>query len=209
MEIDPKSNYFKNNYKLLIGSVVPRPIAFVSSLTPDGEQNLAPFSFFNAICPNPPSLMFAPVNRSSDASKKDTLNNILRTKEFVVNVVTEDIAEQMNICATEYPPGYNEFEESGLTPINSKIVKPPRVKESPINFECKLMKHVPVGDPEIPGSGNVIIGEIVYFHIADEIYYDGKIDIRKLKPIGRLAGAGYTRVTDLFDMPRIPFEDTK
>ncbi len=209
MEIDPKSNYYKDNYKLLIGSVVPRPIAFVSSVAANGEYNLAPFSFFNAICSNPPSLMFAPVNSREDASHKDTLNNILETEEFVVNVVTEDIAEQMNICATDFPPGYDEFKESGLTPIESTIVKAPRVKESPINFECRLMQHVPVGNPKDPGSGNVVIGEVVNFHIADDLYYEGKIDIRKLKPIGRLAGSGYTRVTDLFEMDRIPFKSKK
>jgi len=205
MQIDPKTQSSKDNYKLLIGSIVPRPIAFVSTVNAAGRPNLAPFSFFNGICSNPPAIMFAPVNRGEEGSPKDTLNNILTGKEFVVNVVTEDIAEQMNICATDYPEDFNEFKESGLTPAPSVMIKPPRVKESPINFECRLLQHVPVGKPGTPKSGNVIIGEVVYFHVADDLYEDGRIDIPKMKPIGRLAGAGYCRVTDLFDMPRIRY----
>ncbi|MBS1272317.1 MAG: hypothetical protein MAGBODY4_01458 [Candidatus Marinimicrobia bacterium] len=206
MEIDPHSQPFRDNYKLLIGSVVPRPIAFVSSQNADGRLNLAPFSFFNAVCPNPPTIMFAPVNRSADGTRKDTLLNILETEEFVVNIVTEDIAENMNIAATEYPKQYNEFEEAGLTPAPSVKITPPRVKESPINFECKLTKHVSIGEDGTPGSGNVIIGEVVYFHVADDLYHEGRIDLEKLKPIARLAGDDYCRVTDLFAMPRIPYE---
>ena len=206
MKIDPHSQAFRDNYKLLIGSVVPRPIAFVSSQDKAGRINLAPFSFFSAVCPNPPTLMFAPVNRSADGSMKDTLNNILATEEFVVNVVSESIAEQMNIAATEYPSDVNEFERAELTPVPSSEIAPPRVKESPIHFECRLMHHVPVGDPQTPGSGNVIIGEVLCFHISDELYENGRIDIRKLKPIGRLAGDAYCRVTNLFDMPRIPYK---
>ena len=152
MIIDPKKQTLKENYKLMIGSILPRPIAFISTISKNGIHNLAAYSFFNGITGNPPSICFAPTRKSSDGSKKDTLINIEETGEFVVNVVTEEIVQQMNATAPDFPPEISEFEEVGLTPIDSQIVKAPRVKESPINLECKLMQVVEVGPPE-PGGG--------------------------------------------------------
>lgn len=200
MIIDPKGNDPKNIYKLLIGSIVPRPIAFVSTQSPEGALNLAPFSFFNGVSGNPPAVVFAPLVRASDSKTKDTLRNVTATKEFVVNVVTEAIAEKMNLTSAEFPPEVSEFVESGLTPLPSQKVKPPRVKESPINMECKLLQMVPVGTG--PLGGTVVIGEVVLFHVADELFDNFRIDLKKLAPIGRLAGSSYCRVTDIFDLVR-------
>ena len=200
MILDPKRHPFKIAYKLMIGSIVPRPIAFVSTINKKGQTNLAPFSFFNGVCPHPPTLIFCPANRPTDGSKKDTLINIEKTKEFVVNIATEDIAERMNQCSGEYPYGESEFAISGLTPEPSQKVKAPGVKESPIRMECELNQVIHIG--EGPGSGHIVIGTIVLYHVADFLLFDGKIDTQKLKPIGRLAGTEYCRTHDIFEMIR-------
>ncbi len=200
MIIDPKGSDPKNIYKLMIGSIVPRPIAFVSTQNPKGGLNLAPFSFFTGVSANPPTILFCPMVRGSDSKTKDTLQNIAATKEFVVNVVSERFAEQMNLTSAEFQPEVDEFAESGLTPIPSEKVKPPRVKESPINMECRLLQIVPVSSE--PLGGSVVIGEIVLFHVADEIFDNFRVDLKKLAPIGRLAGSSYCRVTDIFDLIR-------
>lgn len=201
LEINPKDNQSIDNYKLLIGSILPRPIGFISTINNNGIYNLAPFSFFNGICSNPPSVLFCPVIRGSDGQEKDTLKNIKSNKEFVVNIVSEEIAEQMNQTSAEYPPEIDEFLESGLTPMPSKIIKPPFVKESKVNMECKLIEIIKVGKGD-QGSGSIVIGEIVYFHINKEVYKDGKIILNELKPIGRLGGSDYCKVTDIFSLPR-------
>lgn len=175
----------------MTGSIVPRPIAFVSTISSDGDLNLAPFSYFAAICAEPPTLCFAPGRRSSDGERKDTLINIEATGEFVVNTVTEGLGRAMVATAAEYSAQRNEFEVARLTPVPSHIVKPPRVKESPITMECKLHQVIPIGSGGV-GGGDLVIGEIVMFHIADELYDEGRINIHKLKPLGRLAGAEYT-----------------
>jgi flavin reductase (DIM6/NTAB) family NADH-FMN oxidoreductase RutF len=146
------------------------------------------------------AVLFCPVIRASDGKEKDTLKNIKATKEFVANIVSEDFAPQMNQCSAEYPPEIDEFKESGLTPVPSKIVKPPLVKEAKINMECKLLHLVEIGNK--PGAGTVVIGEVVYFHVREDIYEDGKITLNKLKPVGRLGGTEYCRVTDIFSLPR-------
>lgn len=190
--------------RIILGTVVPRPIAWVSTMSKDGQPNLAPFSFFNAVCYNPPTLLFCPGVRGVDGGRKDTYYNIKATEEFVINIVTEDLAEVMNISATDLPSEINEFELAGLTPAPSSKVKPPRVAESPVNFECKLQQIIDIGDGSI-GSGWVIIGEVVHVHVADEVMLpDYKIDIHALKPIGRLSGPQYTRVRDVFEMKRLP-----
>lgn len=201
MIIDPSETSVKDNYKLLIGSVVPRPIALVSTISKTGIPNLAPFSFFTVITANPPTICFAPALKGTAAVKKDTLANIEETGEFVVNVVCEDIAEQMNETATEIPSEEDEFEHAGLTPEPSIKIKAPRVKESPINMECTLHKILYIGDGS-PGSGALVIGEIVQYHIADELYSDGKIDTGLLKPIGRLAGMEYSTLGKRFIIER-------
>lgn len=201
MIIDPGKQSFGDNYKLIIGAIVPRPIAFVSSVADDGTANLAPFSFFNGVCSNPPTLMFAPVCRAHDGMEKDTLGNIRQNGEFAVNIVSEDIAEQMVACSTDYPPDVDEFQVSGLTQAPCQRIRPPRVAQSRISFECKLNQIVQIGDGS-PGSGHIVIGTIVLFHIADDLYQDGRIDLAALQPVGRLAGNGYTRTTDNFTITR-------
>lgn len=201
LTIDPSQISQQENYKLIIGSVLPRPIAFVSTVSPEGVPNLAPFSFFNAVCSKPPTLLFCPTYRGSDGVKKDTLVNIEATGEFVVNVVSESIVEAMNQTAAEYPYGVSEFEQSGLTSTPSVVVKPPRVLESPVSMECKLQQIIPVGEGGV-GSGFVVLGTIVQYHIRQDVYENGRIDVKKLAPVARLAGAAYCPVRDVFELPR-------
>ena len=201
MIYDPTEHPLLETHKLMIGSIVPRPIAFVSTLSKDGFENLAPFSYFNGICSNPPSIMFCPARRGYDGKTKDTLNNIRDTEEFAVNIVSEDFAEQMVSTSTDFEPEVNEFEVSGLTPEPCQKIAPPKVAEAKISFECKLNKIIPVGN-EGPGGGFVIIGTIVLFHIDDDVYEDGYINLKKLRPIGRLAGNMYTRTTDKLEIIR-------
>ena len=201
MIIDPEKQTFAENHKLMIGSIVPRPIAFVSSVSNNGLNNLAPFSYFNGVCSNPPTIMFAPGRRGYDGLTKDTLNNIRETKEFTVNIVSEEIGKQMVACATDFEKEVNEFEVSGLTPVDSVKVAPPFVKESKVSFECRLQTIVPVGEAE-PGGGFVVIGNIVMFHVDDDVYRDGHIDLDALKPVGRLAGNNYSRINDVFTVVR-------
>ncbi len=201
MILDPKALSLQETHKLMIGSIVPRPIAFVSTISKDGEENLAPFSYFNGICSNPPSIMFCPARRGYDGKTKDTLNNIQDTEEFALSIVSEDFAEKMVATATDFDPEVNEFDVSGLTSAGCQHISAPRVSEARITFECKLNQIVSVGN-EGPGGGFVVIGTIVLFHIDDDVYKDGYIDLNTLKPIGRLAGNKYTRPTDQFEIVR-------
>jgi|TARA_B110000438_G_scaffold98629_1_gene97629 flavin reductase (DIM6/NTAB) family NADH-FMN oxidoreductase RutF len=201
MHIDPRSQSFQDNHKLMIGSIVPRPIAFVSTKSTNGILNLAPFSYFNGVCSKPPTIMFAPARRGYDGLTKDTLNNIRDTKEFVVNLVSEEIVEPMVACATDYDKEIDEFKISKLTPVDSHKISSPRVKESKVSYECELHTIVEIGKAE-PGAGFVVIGTIVMFHIEDDVYKDGRIDLKALNPIGRLAGNSYTRVFDNFKVIR-------
>jgi len=198
--IDPQEAGAQNVYKLMVGVIVPRPIAFVSSISPEGIRNLAPFSFFTGISANPPVICFCPMVRGSDGQRKDTLRNIEATREFVVNVVSEEFAEQMNLCSTEFPPEVDEFEVSRLTPVASDLVKPPRVAESKINLECRLVQIVEVSPK--PLGGSVVIGQVLRFHVRDDLFADYKIDPDKLKPIARMGGPTYARTTDRFEMVR-------
>lgn len=202
-EITPNSMPWKSIYKIMIGSIVPRPIGWISTVSPEGQPNLAPFSFFNAACPNPPHVLFCPEIRATDGAEKDTLRNVRATGEFVVNIVTQATADAMNITATEFPPDVDEFTAAGLTVMPSVVVRPPRVAESPIHYECRLAQIVELGSE--PGGGNIVIGRVVHVHVSDNLLIDDdKIDIERLQPIGRLAGNGYCRVTDLFSMIRPP-----
>lgn len=197
--IDPRSQSYRDNYKLMIGSILPRPIAFVSTISADGIANLAPFSFFTGITSQPPTVCFASTRRGSSGDKKDTLVNIEATGEFVINFVNEEIAEAMNETAAEFPPEVDEFAMTGLTQVSSERVRPPRVQESPIHMECKLYQVINIG-PEAPGGGSLVIGEIVLFHVRDELYENGRIDTGLLRPIGRLAGEEYTKLGERFTM---------
>jgi flavin reductase (DIM6/NTAB) family NADH-FMN oxidoreductase RutF len=201
MNLQPSSLEWKDAYKLLVGSILPRPIALVSSINKVGIGNIAPFSFFTAICADPMLICFSPMRRGNDGSKKDTLLNIESTREFVINIVSEEIVEKMNITATEFPSDVDEFMESGFTKEESKVITPPRVKESSVQLECTLHEVLHFG--EKPGSGSLVIGKVEMIHIADELYYAGKIDTKKLNPVGRMAGSIYTRATsDIFELFR-------
>lgn len=200
MIIQPEQCNYRDVYKLMIGVIVPRPIAFVSTCSPDGIRNLAPFSFFTGISAHPPAICFSPMVRGSDGARKDTLRNIEATREFVVNVVSEDIIEQVNLCSTEFPPEVDEFERSGLTPIPSDRVRPARVWESRVQMECRLLQIVTVS--EQPLGGSLVIGEIVLFHVADDLIEDFRIEPGRLRAVGRMGGPTYIRTTDRFDLVR-------
>ncbi len=200
MTVDPCSTDPSSVYKLLIGSVVPRPIAFVSTVNTEGAFNVAPFSFFTVASSNPPVVVFTVGNRAIPDPRKDTLRNITTSREFVVNVVSEDIGAKMNICAGDYPPEVDEFELSGLTPIPSDLVKAPRVAESHINMECRLLYTISMSS--LVNGGNLVLGEVVRIHIDDAYFNNFRIDHDKLRPIGRMAGNSYTRTEDRFDMIR-------
>ncbi len=196
-ELGPRATY-----ALLITCVVPRPIAWVSTCSPEGVPNLAPFSFFNAGGANPPSVVFSASN-FRDGRPKDTLVNVRATGEFVVNIVPYTLAERMNLTAHEYEYGLSEFEKAGLTPLTSAKVRPPRVAESPIQMECKLFQIVSHGDGPI--SANYVIGEVLCFHIAEYLLKDGKIVDNTISDhIGRLGESWYCRVVpdSMFWMPR-------
>lgn len=198
MQIDPQTAPQQSIYKLLIGCVVPRPIAWVSSLSEDGIPNLAPFSFFMAVCNDPPTVAFSSGRRAGN--KKDTVRNIEYTQDFVVNLVDDALAEQMNLTSGEYPSEVDELAVTGLTAAPSVKVKAPRVAESPINLECRVVQILPIGH----GPHSLVLGEIVQFHIRDDLYNPdtGRIDMYNLHPVGRLAGELYTHVHDIFEMKR-------
>lgn len=210
MEISPESVPWQSFYKLFIGSIVPRPIGWISTVNAEGKPNLAPYSFFNAASANPPHVLFCPSIRAADRSTKDTLNNIRATGEFVVNIVTEELAEAMNITATELPADISEFERAGLETAPSVVVNVPRVAASPVHFECRLSQIITLGDGISPGSGWVVIGQVVHAHVDERVLTGGdKIDLHALKPVGRLAGNAYTRVNDIFELMRPPSEIRK
>lgn len=192
---------FSNNYKFLIGSILPRPIAVVSTLNEDGTNNVAPFSFFTAVSAKPMIIAFAPFIRSSTGELKDTPRNILREKEFVINFVTEDTADLINKTSTELDYGEDEFEFAGLTPIDSEIVKAKRVKESPIHFECKFRDRLSYGDE--PGCGQIITGEVIKIHVNEDIYENGRIITSKFRPVGRGAGNDWFKCNDPFQLDRL------
>lgn len=193
---------FQDRYKLLIGSIIPRPIGFISTISTSGIYNLAPFSFFNGVCSEPMTVLFCPAIRASDGMEKDTLQNIKAIKEFVVNIVSEEFVEKMNQCSREFPRDVDEFKECGLTPGKSTIIKPPLVQEAKINMECKLLHIVEIGNKI--GSGSVVIGEVVYYHAREDVYNNGKINFNKLNPVGRVGATEYCRIDDRFSLLR-PF----
>jgi len=176
----------------LLSAVSPRPIAFASTLDGVGNVNLSPFSFFNVFSANPPILVFSPARRVRDNTTKHTLENILITKEVVINIVNYDMVQQMSLSSTEYPDGVNEFIKSGLTEVASDIVKPPRVQEAPVQFECKVNDVIALGNQG--GAGNLVIAEVVKLHIKESVLdADGKIDANKIDAVARMGGNWYNR----------------
>lgn len=191
--IVPKDVSFREVWGYLLGGVAPRPIALVSTLSADGIANLSPFSFFNAFGSNPPIIAFGPNRRGRNASLKDTFNNLLATKECVVQCVTFDMVQQVNLASTEYPPDVNEFVKSGLTPMPSDIVKPFRVAESPFQMECKLLEMKSYGAG--PSSGNLAICEVLKFHIAERVFENGIISPHKIDLVSRMGADYYCRAS--------------
>ena len=201
--IDPITLETKELHKILLSSIAPRPIAFASTIDSNGNVNLSPFSYFNVFSSNPPILIFSPSRRVRDNTTKHTLENAMETKEVVINVVNFPIVEQMSKSSIEYEKGVNEFIETGLTQVKSLLVKPPRVLESPISFECKVQDIVSLGDSG--GAGQLIIAKVIQIHI-DKKFTDknGDIDNEKLDLVARMGGDWYTRATkeSMFKIPK-------
>lgn len=199
MKFDPTKLELKDVYGLLVGAVLPRPIAFVSTAGEDGVYNVAPFSYFTLLS-SKPAVVGVGIARKRDGDKKDTLVNIEFTKDFVINIVTESLAEAMNQASGEYPSDVDEFKEIGLTPAQSDLIRAPRVAESPINMECRLMQILEFG--ETPRIQSFIIGEIIMVHVEDQLCVNDVIKADKLKVIGRLGEDLYCRTLDMFEMKR-------
>lgn len=206
MNVNPSNLSHSELYGLILNSVAPRPIAWVSTLSASGRPNLAPFSFFNCVCVEPALLAFAPGMRSpktpgsSTGEAKDTLRNVRETKEFVVNIVTYELAEAMNLTSGEYDASINEFELAQIATAPSQVVKVPRVAASPVSFECRL--HQILDFSPSPKSGSLVIGEIVSIHVDDANMKDGKLDRNSLDMVGRMGGIQYSRTTERFEMVR-------
>lgn len=205
MDLTPETLKVAERYKLLIGGIVPRPIAFVSTISQKGEENLAPFSFFTGVGSNPMTLLFCPANKEN-GSEKDTLRNCKPISEggqgeFVVNVVSASFIRQAVAAAEPFPYGESEFQAVGLTPVPSQIVRPPRVLEAPIAFECRT-SHVLRTNPGQPAGGNVVLGEVLHVHVRDQLINDRlHIDPALLDAVGRMGGLGYCHTRDRFDLP--------
>lgn len=202
MNLDPAELNNKERYKLMIGAIVPRPIAWVSTMDKAGNLNLAPFSYFTAVCPDPMTLLFCPGWSSARNRWKDTLINIREHPEFVINITNEATKEAMNRSATEFEAHVDEFAWAGVTPAPSQNIAVPRVAEAPVAFECKLQQIVVV--KEGPGGGAAVFGEVQRIYVNEAVYANGYILPEQLQPIGRLAGTTYAHINDLFEMPRIP-----
>ena len=202
LSIDPKEISTGKLHGYLLGAIAPRPIAFASTIDADGNPNLSPFSFFNVFGSNPPILIFSPARRVRDNTTKHTLENALTTKEVVINVVNYAIVQQMSLSSTEYPEGVNEFEKAGFTMLASDIIKPFRVAESPVQFECKVNDVIFTGDKG--GAGNLVVCEVVKIHIADDVLDEnGAIDQHKIDLVARAGGSYYSRARDgFFEIPK-------
>lgn len=199
MKIDPSSLDWMDTHELLVAAVLPRPIAFVSTVGEDGVNNLAPFSFFAPISVQPAYIGFS-ISRYRDGRKKDTLVNIEFSKDFVINIVIEDLVDAMNQASKDYPSSVDEFKEVGLTPVKSDLVRSPMVAESPVNMECRLVKILEFG--EAPRITNFVIGEVLRVHVKEDIWIDNKIKADGLKAVGRLGEELYCRTTDMFEKKR-------
>ncbi len=196
MEFDPTRLGERELYKLMTGAIVPRPIALVTTLGPAGP-NAAPFSLFNMVGTAPPMIVFS-VGAQDDGSEKDTLRNVRWLPEFVVHLVDEAIAAQMNVCATNFPTGVSELAEAGFTSLPSVKVKPPRIAESPVQMECRVAQVLGLGQRH-----HLVLGEVVWLHFRDGLVDERfHVDIERLRPIGRLSGSRYARLRDFFELER-------
>lgn len=194
MEIDPQTLTPGEKYRLLITTVVPRPIAFISTVGEHGVPNAAPFSFYMGVAADPPLVAIAVGHRSGEM--KDTARNIEVTRDFVVNVVDETIAEQMVMASGDFPREVSEFGPAGLTPVASRHVRSPRISEAPVSLECRVVQLIPLA------GVSLIVGEVVCFHVRDDLLVNGAVDISRLRPVGRLGGTLYCRVREVFEMLR-------
>ena len=200
--IDPKAVSTAALHGYMLGAVTPRPIAFASTIDSAGNVNLSPFSFFNVFSANPPIMIFSPARRGRDNTTKHTYENVLQVKEVVINIVNYDIVQQMSLSSTEYGKGVNEFEKAGLTPLASQTIKPPRVAESPVQFECRVNEVISLGTEG--GAGNLVICEVLKMHINEAVLDpDGKIDPVKLDAVSRMGGNWYGRAKQgMFEVPK-------
>lgn len=199
LSIDPLTQTERENYKILIGSIIPRPIAFVTSLSEHGTLNGAPFSYFNIVSSNPPMISLS-IQRKK-GGPKDTARNIIKIKEFVVHIVDEQHVEKINQTAASLPPDQSEIEWASLTEVNSTNISVPGVKEAKVRLECKLEHALELGDQNSPGS-DLIIGKVVQYHIDKNIYHQGKIDPQRLAAVSRLAGHDYANIGHIFEIER-------
>jgi flavin reductase (DIM6/NTAB) family NADH-FMN oxidoreductase RutF len=199
LSIDPTSNTERENYKFLIGSIIPRPIAFVTTLSKDGVLNGAPFSYFNIVSSSPPMISLS-IQRS-EGRQKDTARNIIESKEFVIHIVDEQNVEKVNKTAASLPPDQSEIELGKLTPVESEKITVPGVKEAKIRMECILEHSLELGGSDSPGC-DLIIGKVVQFHIENSIYENGRIDPKGLAAVSRLAGTNYAKIGEIFSIER-------
>jgi flavin reductase (DIM6/NTAB) family NADH-FMN oxidoreductase RutF len=201
---NPAQHPHRQIYKLMTGIIVPRPVALVSTVDASGAANLAPFSFFSGVGSAPPTVLFCPALRSAgaagNAQRKDTLHNVEATSEFVINVVSEAISEQANHTAAEVAPDVDEFQLAGLTPLASEVVRPPRVAESPAQMECRLLQVIYTS--HAPGGGVIVLGEVVRFHVREDLVEDYRVDPGGLDAVGRMAGNTWVRTHDRIDLTR-------
>lgn len=199
LSIDPRTNTERENYKLLIGSIIPRPIAFVTTLSEDGVLNGAPFSYFNIVSSNPPMISLS-IQRSG-GKQKDTARNILLKQEFVVHIVDEQNVKKINQTSANLPPYESEIEFAELTQVDSTKISVPGVKQAKIRMECILENSLELGDKDNPGC-DLLIGKVVQFHIENDLYENGRIDARGLAAVSRLAGANYAKIGEIFAIKR-------
>lgn len=201
MQFDPNDLEHSAVYKLMTGTIIPRPIGWISTIDANGINNLAPFSYFNAVGEDPPHVMFS-TTRGNDTNK-DTLNNILQNGQFAVNMVTEELTEKMNLTAQTVSPEVDEFELAGLTPVGSVKIKPMRVKESLVSLECEMVHHYFLENHN-NGGACIVIGRVIMMHYDDSILLDNyKINLEKYRPVARLAGSNYAKIGEIFSIKRI------
>lgn len=200
MNINPQNLTERENYKLLTGTIIPRPIAFVTSVSADGIVNGAPFSFFNIVSSNPPMISFS-VQRKNGVMK-DTARNIAANKQFVVHIVDEQNVTQVNETAANLPPNESEIERAQLKLINSSTIDVPGVVEAKVRFECELEQMITLGGTDAAAGCDLIIGRVKHYYIDDAIYFEGKIDARELSAVSRLAGSNYAKIGELFEIER-------